>query len=92
MLWLSAGLTIGILNGLTLHWTVSRLRPTISLVGVPLVAAGFLLRMGLATALLIVASQHGIMPCLLSFAGLWLARWMVLFVTLSSRQVSKELT
>jgi hypothetical protein len=91
MLWLSAGLTIGILNGLTLRWTVSRLRPDTALVGVPLVTLGGLLRLGLATALLIFASQHGIMGCLLSFAGLWLARWIVILFTLPHHQVSKEL-
>lgn len=91
MFWLSTGLTIGILNGLTLRWTVSRLRPETALVGAPLVALGGLLRLGLATALLVFASQHGIIPCLLSFAGLWLARWMVILFTLSHRQVSKEL-
>ena len=91
MLWLSAGLTIGILNGLTLHWTVGRLRPETALVGAPLVAFGGLLRLALAAALLILASQHGMMPCLLSFTGLWLARWMVILSTLSSRQASKEL-
>ena len=91
MLWLFAGLTIGLLNGLTLRWTVGHLRPDTALIGVPLVALGGLLRLGLATALLILASQHGMIPCLLSFAGLWLARWMVILFTLSPRQASKEL-
>jgi hypothetical protein len=91
MLWLSAGLTIGTLNGLTLRWTVSRLHPETSLIGVPLVALGGLLRLGLATALLLLASQHGMMSCLLSFAGLWLARWIVILFTLFPGQASKEL-
>jgi hypothetical protein len=91
LFWLPIGIITGILNGLTLRWTVGRLRSEISLAGVPLVAVGSLLRMGLATALLIFASQHGMIPCLLSFAGLWLARWMVILATLSLRQTSKEL-
>ena len=57
----------------------------------PLVALGGLLRLGFATALLILASQYGIMPCLLSFAGLWLARWIIILFTLPHHQVSKEL-
>jgi hypothetical protein len=90
MLWLFAGLTIGILNGLTLRWTVGRLRSGTALIGVPLVALGGLLRLGLGTALLIFASQHGMTPCLLSFAGLWLARWIVILVILSPRRAWKE--
>lgn len=81
MMWLLIGIATGILNGLMLRWTVGRLRPETSLVGVPLVAFGFLLRMGLATALLVLASQRGMTTCLLSFAGLWLARWATILVT-----------
>ena len=81
MMWFVIGVATGILNGLMLRWTVGRLRPKTSLVGVPLVAFGFLLRMGLATALLVLASQRGMTTCLLSFAGLWLARWTTILVT-----------
>jgi hypothetical protein len=34
-----------------------------------------MLRWGLAAGLLITALQRGIVPGLLAFAGLWLARW-----------------
>jgi hypothetical protein len=81
MMWFIIGIATGILNGLTLRWTVGRLRPETSLTGVPLVALGFLLRMGLATTVLVLASQRGLTTCLLSFAGLWLARWTAILVT-----------
>jgi hypothetical protein len=83
MIWFMIGIAIGVLNGLTLRWTVGRLRSETSLTGVPLVAFGFLLRMGLNTALLILASQRGMTTCLLSFTGLWLARWTIILVTAS---------
>jgi hypothetical protein len=86
MLWLFAGLIIGILNDLTLRWTVGRLRSGPLSTGVPLVVAGFVFRMGSATALLILASQHSLAPGLLTFAGLWLVRWIAILVTLSPRQ------
>ncbi len=89
MIWFVIGIIIGTLNGLTLRWTVGRLRPETSLAGAPLVALGFLLRMGLATTLLILASQHGIVPALLAFIGLWLARWIVILVTVSPHLLAK---
>lgn len=77
--WLLLGGTVGVLNGLSLRWTASRLRPEATLAGVPLMMTGFLLRMGLAAALLILASRRGVAPGLLACTGLWLARWGVIW-------------
>jgi hypothetical protein len=85
MIWLSGGIVIGILNGLTLRWTVGRLRPEASLIGVPLVAVGYFLRLGLAAGLLIIALQRDIVPGLLAMTGLWLARWITIYNTLPRR-------
>ncbi|MBC8449836.1 MAG: hypothetical protein H8D78_19050 [Chloroflexi bacterium] len=74
-LWLFAGLAAGALNGLTLWGTVARLRPDAPPRAVAWILGGALLRLGLAASLLIVALQRGILPGLLAFAGLWLARW-----------------
>ncbi|MDY6875350.1 MAG: hypothetical protein SWK90_03980 [Chloroflexota bacterium] len=75
ILWLFTGLAVGALNGLSLQRTVARLQPSAPGHGVIWVLGGTLLRLGLATVLLIAALQHGIVPALLAFAGLWLARW-----------------
>lgn len=91
MLWLSAGLTTGILNGLMLRWTVGRLRSETSLAGVPLVALGFLARLALSAALLVIALQRGIAPGLSAFVGLWLARWITIYTTLPHRPLAKLL-
>ncbi|MEA3345876.1 MAG: hypothetical protein U9Q78_06500 [Chloroflexota bacterium] len=72
--WLLIGLAIGLLNMLTLCWTVARLDPGAPSTAVALVLAGAILRWGLAAGLLIAALQRGIGPGLLAFAGLWLAR------------------
>jgi hypothetical protein len=40
-----------------------------------LVWGGLILRLGLVTALLVLSLQRGIVPGLLAFAGLCLARW-----------------
>jgi hypothetical protein len=74
-LWLLAGGLIGMVNGLTQWWTVSRLRPKMDLGPLTLVWGGLILRLGLVAALLILGLRQGIMPGLLAFAGLWLARW-----------------
>jgi hypothetical protein len=88
MIWLSSGIIVGFFSGLTLRWTVRHLRPEASLIGVPLVAAGALLRLGLATLLLVFAAQHGMTSGLLAFAGLWLSRWIFVLVTWSRSQAA----
>jgi hypothetical protein len=91
MLWLFAGLLLGTLGGLTLRWTVGRLRPGTNLASVPLVALGFLLRLALYAGVLAVALQRGIAPGLLAFVGLWLARWITIYVTLPRRPLAEVL-
>lgn len=88
LFWLPIGIIIGTLNGLILRWTINRLRPDTALISLPLMTLGFLLRMGSITALLVFASQHGLAPGLLAGAGLWLARWISVGITLPSRSLA----
>ena len=74
-LWLLAGGLIGTMNSLTRWWTVSRLRHDMRLRPLALVWSGVILRLALVAALLILGLKQGIIPGLLAFAGLWLARW-----------------
>ena len=76
--WLFAGGAVGLLNALTLRWAVDRLQPAASRYVVFWVTGSALLRWGLAAGVLIAALQHGIVPTLLAFVGLWLARWSVI--------------
>jgi hypothetical protein len=73
--WLFTGGAVGVLNGLTLWWTVARLQPDAPCRAVAWALGGVMLRWGLAAGLLITALQRGIVPGLLAFAGLWLVRW-----------------
>jgi hypothetical protein len=73
--WLFTGGSVGLLNGLSLRWTVARLRPAVPGRAVVWALGGALLRWGLAAVLLVIALQDGVMPGLLAFAGLRLARW-----------------
>jgi len=75
--WLFAGGAVGVLNALTLRWAVGRLRPAASRHVVLWVAGSALLRWGLVAGVLIAALQRGIVPGLLAFVGLWLARWSI---------------
>jgi len=74
-LWLFAGWAAGALSGLILWSSVARLRPDAPRRAVAWVLGGALLRWAAAAGLLIAALQRGIVPGLLAFAGLWLARW-----------------
>ena len=78
-LWLFTGGSIGVLNGLSLRWMVARLRPEVPCRAVAWAMGGVLLRWGLTAILLIIALQEGILPGLLAFAGLWLARWGIVY-------------
>lgn len=65
------------LNGVTLWWTVAHLRPDAPRRAVLYAVGSALVRWGLACGLLVSALQQGMWPCLVAFAGLWLARWGV---------------
>jgi hypothetical protein len=73
--WWVAGFAVGLFNGWTIWWTADRLRPGVSHRIVVWVLGGASLRWTLATGLLAAALQRGIVPGLLAFFGLWLARW-----------------
>ena len=78
-LWLLAGGAVGTLNGLTVSWAVARLRPTEPGRAVFFTVGGAMLRWSISAGLLIGALQRGIVPALLAFAGLWLARWCTVY-------------
>jgi hypothetical protein len=63
------------MNGLTRWWTVSRLRHEMRPSPLTLVWGALSLRLALVAAVLILGLRRGIIPGLLAFAGLWLARW-----------------
>jgi len=85
-LWLFTGLAVGALNGLTLRNSVARLRPGVPGRAVAWIVSGALLRLGLVAGLLIVALQRGVLPGLFAFAGLWLARWGIVYKGVRSRE------
>jgi len=73
--WLFAGGGIGLLNGLSMWWTVAHLHPASPRAALVQVLGGALLRWALVAALLTLGLRQGIAPGLLAFAGQWLARW-----------------
>jgi hypothetical protein len=74
-LWPVLGSLVGLANGLTRWWTVSRLGHQMPRRALALVWGGLILRLALVTALLIPGLRRSIVSGLLAFAGLWLARW-----------------
>ena len=73
--WWLAGLAVGAFNGWTAWLTTNRLQPGASYDVVAWVLGGMLLRWTLAGGLLAAGLQHGAAPGLLTFFGIWLARW-----------------
>jgi len=79
VLWLLTGGAIGVLNSLALWWTVAGLRPQTPHRALFRFTGSVVLRWGLIGGLLAVALQKGALPGLAAFAGLWLARWGMLY-------------
>lgn len=79
LLCLLAGGAIGVLSGLSLRWTAVRFSADAPLSAVALMVGGAFLRWGLAAVLLAIGLRSGIAPGLAAFAGLWLARWAVVW-------------
>jgi hypothetical protein len=73
--WLLAGSLVGMMNGLARWWTVSHLRYQTRRSALALVWGGFILRQAAVAALLTLGLKRGIIPGLLAFAGMCLARW-----------------
>ena len=75
ILWLLLGGLAGGLNSLLLYRTVSCLRPGKPPSTLVLILGSVPLRWAIAAVALALALRQGIGPGLLTFAGLWLARW-----------------
>ena len=73
--WLLAGGATAFLSGLSIRWTVLRLRPESLSRAMAWVLGGAALRLGLAALLLVAAIRQGIVAGLLAFLGLWIGRW-----------------
>lgn len=73
-LWLLAGGLVGMVNSLTRQWAVARLQAEMQGSALSLILGGLALRLALVAVLLIAGLKHGIVPGLLAFGGLWLAR------------------
>ncbi|MHB0856051.1 MAG: hypothetical protein ACYC5M_00605 [Anaerolineae bacterium] len=77
-LWLLPGGLVGCLNALSQRWTVTRLQTLTPAWSVAVIVGGFVLRTALAGGILLLAFRQGLASGLIGFAGLWLARWLLL--------------
>lgn len=75
LVWLFAGMLVGLLNALTISATVTRLTSAAAVQSLCRITSGMALRWILTAVLLAAALRHGAGAGLLAFAGLWLARW-----------------
>ncbi len=77
--WLIVGGLLGWLNALMQIWSAAQLRPERGLWGVAWIVGGALLRWTLVAGLLILALRQAPALALWAFAGLWLARWIMVW-------------
>jgi hypothetical protein len=85
VIWLFAGLLVGFINALLVVRTVAKVRPDASYPMYRVVIRGWLVRLGLATLVLALAVREDISSGLVTFAGLWLARWVLVGLTQRER-------
>lgn len=75
LVWLFAGVLVGLLNALAMSAAVARLSPAAPTQGLFWIAGGMVARWVVIAVFLAAALQQGAGTGLLAFAGLWLARW-----------------
>ena len=91
VIWLLAGLLVGLLNVVSIVRTVGQLQPGGDIRALSAVLGGFIWRTGLSVLLLVFALQRSATAGLLAFAGLWLARWTALLWVTGKGRDSKAL-
>ena len=74
-LWLVLGALVGLLNAAFRWWTVSHIGADLPERALLITVGGIVVRLSLVASLLTLALSRGIVPGLLSFGGLWMARW-----------------
>jgi hypothetical protein len=74
-LWIVAGALIGLLNAAVRWWAVSHVGACAPERALLLAVGGMVVRLSLVASLLALAMSRGIVPGLLAFGGLWMARW-----------------
>jgi hypothetical protein len=88
--WFFAGGAVELLNYVTRHWSVGRLGLEAQgrfLFGL---LAGFVLRLGVTSVILLLAFRHSFVSGLAALMGYWICRWVVLLWL--HRRVSRNRT
>jgi hypothetical protein len=75
--WFIAGGAIAILSGLSIEWTIGRIRPGSRGRALVWCVGGAIARWALAALVLIAALEQGGGGGLLAFVGMWLGRWVI---------------
>jgi hypothetical protein len=89
--WLLAGAGVGLFNMLLLVKSVRMMKPEMPSGSVGLVVMGFVIRYVLSLAMLVVAVLRGVGPLLAVGLGLWMARWLGVFVVQKGRTEGSRL-
>lgn len=83
--WFFAGALVGVANVYLIARTVSQFRPEARWRALTVAVGGGLLRFGIAVVLLRSALQQSSLAGILAFAGLLMARWIVVYLLHSGR-------
>lgn len=78
LLWLILGIVVGTLSGIMQWWSVSRLAPNATVMTANGIVLGAFARWTVVAVLFIAALRMGAVPALLAFAGLFVAKWLII--------------
>lgn len=89
LLWFLAGAAVGMVQALTLLWTVDSLHPERPWQAMALVLGGTLLRAAVVVAVLIIAITQSLTLGLLAFVGFFVSRTVCVAI-ISSRMAHRK--
>ena len=87
MVWLLIGFLAGLVNIFSIVRDVARLNPATRHRALRITTSGFLFRLALSAVVLTLALRSSAASGLLAFLGLWLARWVAVYLPRSKGRV-----
>ena len=85
VVWLLIGVVAGLVNVYLISQTVAKLRPDARYRAMSVTFGGVLVRFGISAAVLSLALRQNAVSGVCAFVGLWVARWITIYLVNTNR-------